>query len=249
MRIVLLGTGFAVPSQKRVQSGVLIGTEGNLILLDCGSGVMGNLAKAGYDTTDITQIFFTHAHLDHNIDFFPILKARILLGKAEMKAYGPVGTERWIKGLFEAYPYLEGRLDLKVCELKDGDVVDIGNDKVTCASTCHVDNSIGYRIDSDSSVVCSGDTEPCAGVKTLIGDWADVLIHECSVLDSSEHEKGHTTPTALGEFLKDVPVERLVLTHFSSEISGNEKEIVEIIKRYFSGDVVVGEDLLSLDVP
>lgn len=246
MRIVLLGTGYAVPSQKRVQSGVLIETGENLILVDCGSGVLGNLTKAGYSPTDITHIFFTHHHLDHDIDFFPILKARLLLGETEATAYGPEGTEKWINALFEAYPYLKGRFDLKVKELKDGETLTIGNDRVRCASVCHA-NSIAYRIDSKSSVVYSGDTEPCAGVKTLLGDGADVLIHECSVIDS--YIEGHTTPKSLGEFLKDVQVKTLVLTHFSSEISGREGEIVEILKQYFAGEIVIGEDLLSVEVP
>jgi ribonuclease BN (tRNA processing enzyme) len=246
MRIVLLGTGFAVPSQKRVQSGILIETKENLILLDCGSGVMGNLAKAGYDTVDLTHVFFTHHHLDHNIDFFPILKARLLLGNTEMKAYGPEGTKKWINSLFEAYSYLEGRLDLEVRELEDGDTVDIGGDRITCASACHSPHGIAYRIDSESSVVYSGDTEPCAGVKTLIGGGTDVLIHECSVLDS--YIEGHTTLKSLGEFLKDVQVKRLVLTHLPLEISEHEKEIVEILKQGFSGEIVIGEDLLSLEV-
>lgn len=247
MRIVLLGTGYAVPSQKRVQSGVLIATGENLILADCGSGVLGNLTKAGYSPADITHIFFTHHHLDHDIDFFPILKARLLLGKTEVRAYGPEGTEKWINALFEAYPYLEGRFDLEVKELEDGETLAIGNDRVMCASTCHA-NSIAYRINSKSSVVYSGDTEPCAGVKTLLGSGTDVLIHECSVLDSSNSE-GHTTPRSLGEFLKGAPVKTLVLTHFPSEISGHEEEIVGILKQCFAGEIVIGEDLLSLEVP
>ncbi len=249
MRIVLLGTGFAVPSRERVQSGVLIDTGENLILMDCGSGVLGNLAKAGYSPTDITHVFFTHHHLDHDIDFFPLLKARLILGQSKLSVYGPEGTEKWIDALFGVYPYLEGRLGLEVKELADGETVAIGNDTVTCASACHGPDSIAYRIDSTSSVVYSGDTEPCGGVKALIGSGTDVLIHECSVLDSSEHREGHTTPTALGEFLKDARVKTLILTHFSSEIPGHEKEILEILKRYFPGEIVIGEDLLSLKAP
>ncbi len=249
MRIVLLGTGFAVPSRKRVQSGVLIETAENKILLDCGSGVLGNLSKAGYNPTDVTHIFFTHHHLDHDIDFFPLLKARLILGQSKLSVYGPEGTEKWIDALFGAYPYLEGRLDLEVEELKDGEAVNIGDDRVTCASACHGPDSIAYRVDSASSVVYSGDTEPCGGGRTLIGDGTDVLIHECSVLDDSEHREGHTTPTALGEFLKDARVKTLILTHFSSEIPGHEEEIVEILKQYFTGEIVIGEDLLSLEVP
>ncbi|MEE8402336.1 MAG: MBL fold metallo-hydrolase, partial [Candidatus Hydrothermarchaeaceae archaeon] len=168
---------------------------------------------------------------------------------AKANVYGPEGTKKWIDALFEAYPYLEGKLDLEVKELKDGETVALGSDTITCASTFHSPDSIAYRIDSASSVVYSGDTEPCGGMKTLLGSGTDVLIHECSVLDSSEHREGHTTPTALGEFLKNAPVKTLVLTHFSSEIPGHEGEIVEILKRYFTGKIVIGEDLLSLKAP
>lgn len=249
MRIVLLGTGFAVPSPKRVQSGILIETGENLILVDCGSGVLGNLAKAGYSPTDVTHVFFTHHHLDHDIDFLPLLKARLILENTGIKSYGPEGTKKWINALFEAYPYLEGRFDLEIKELEDGETLAIGNDSVACASACHSPHSIAYRIDSKSSVVYSGDTEPCEGVKTLIGSGTDTLIHECSVLDFSEHREGHTTPTALGEFLKDAPVKRVVLTHFSSEIPGHEEEIVALLKQYFAGEIVIGKDLVSLEAP
>ncbi len=247
MRVVLLGTGFAVPSRERVQSGVLVETGGNLILLDCGGGVLGNVAKAGYNATDVTHVFLTHLHLDHNIDLFPLLKARWILEENKAKVYGPEGTKKLIDALFEAYPYLKDRFDLEITELKNGDVVSLGDDRITCASVRHSPESIAYRIESVSFIVYTGDTEPCEGVKTLIGDGIDVLIHECSLFDS--YIEGHTSVKSLGVFLKDEPIKKLVLTHFSSEIHGHEEEIVEIIKRYFSGEIVIGEDLLSLDLP
>ncbi len=249
MRIILLGTGFAVPSKERVQSGVLIGTKENLMLFDCGSGVLGNLACAGYSPRDVEHVFFTHHHLDHDIDFFPLLKARLILGKTRLSAYGPKGTKKWTDALFDAYPYLKGRFDLKIRELIEGEKVQIGNDSVTCASVLHAEGSIAYRVDSGSSIVYSGDTEPCEGVKTLLKGGVDMLIHECSVLDSSEHSEGHTTPSALSKFLKNMQVKTLVLTHFSPEISGNEKEVLKILKERFTGKIIIGKDLLSLELP
>lgn len=248
MKIVLLGTGFAVPSKERVQSGILIETGENRILMDCGSGVLGNLAKAGYSPADITHVLFTHHHLDHDIDFLPLLKARLLFDKTGMKVYGPEGTEKWADALLGAYPYLEGRFELGIKELRDGEVLNIGSDRVECAAVSHPNGGIAYRIESGASVVYSGDTEPCAGVKALIGDGTDILIHECSVPDSSDIE-GHTTPGSLGRFLEGAPVNKLVLTHLSPEVSLMEKEVVETIKRYFAGEIIVGEDLMSLEVP
>ncbi|MFV2041558.1 MAG: MBL fold metallo-hydrolase, partial [Candidatus Hydrothermarchaeales archaeon] len=172
-----------------------------------------------------------------------------ILGNAEARVYGPKGTRKWVDALFLAYPYLEEKLKLEVKELEDGETVAVGDDRVTCASVCHAPNSIAYRVDSENSIVYSGDTEPCAGVKTLISDEVDILIHECTVLDFSEHRAGHTTPTALGKFLKDMQVNTLVLTHISPEISDHEQEIVKILKQYFTGEITVGKDLLSLKIP
>lgn len=247
MKIVLLGTGFAVPSKDRVQSGILVESEENKILLDCGSGVLGNLAKAGYGATDITHVFFTHLHLDHNIDFLALLKARWILEENKARVFGPVGTKKLIDAFFKAYPYLEDRFELEITELVSGDVFTLGNDRISCASVNHSPESIAYKIESDASVVHAGDTEPCDGVKTLVGGGVDILIHECSLFDSKI--EGHTSAKSLGEFLKDLPVKRLVLTHFSSEIPGHEDEVVEILKRYFSGEIIIGEDLLSMETP
>jgi ribonuclease BN (tRNA processing enzyme) len=243
MRIIFLGTGFAVPSKERVQSGVLIETEKHKILMDCGSGVMGNLARAGYKTTDITHIFFSHHHLDHDIDFFPILKARMLFECPVLNVYGPVGTNEWAKNLFRAYPYLKEKVGLEIKELKEGEKLDFGDFSISCESTLHSPESLAYRIDSDASLIYSGDTEPCDGIKTLIGGGVDILIQECSLFDS--YVEGHTNVKSLEEFLKGLPVKRLVLTHFSSEIIGREDEVVEILKRYFSGEITIGEDLFT----
>lgn len=247
MRIVFLGTGFAVPSKERVQSGVLIETKKNKILMDCGGGVLGNLPKAGYSPNDITHVFFSHLHLDHNIDFLPLLKARWILEENTVKLYGPKGSEKLVEALFGAYPYLEDVFELDIKELENGDVFYIEDDRISCGSACHSPESIAYRIESEGSLIYSGDTQPCDGIKTLVGEGVDMLVHECSLFDSKI--EGHTNVKSLGEFMKDLPVERLVLTHFSSEITGREGEVVEILKQYFSGEIVMGEDLLTLEIP
>jgi ribonuclease BN (tRNA processing enzyme) len=249
MRIILLGTGFAIPSPKRAQSGILVETRENLILLDCGSGVLRRLSQSGIEHMKISCIFFTHHHLDHDSDFLPLIKANYLSGRKDMKIFGPMGTREWTNAQLKSYPYLEGRFELEIKELQKNDNATIGRDSVKTMPVKHIKSSLAYRIDSkDSSVVYSGDSEPCKGIRDLIGSGVDLLIHECSVLESSREKKGHTTPEKLGEFIRGLNIKKLVLTHFSPDMEGHEFEIVKIISDRYGGEIVVGEDLLRVDV-
>ena len=65
MKITLLGTGVGIPQRERVQSGVLVDTEGSLVLFDCGCGVLGRIYESGHDHKGIDAIVLTHLHLDH----------------------------------------------------------------------------------------------------------------------------------------------------------------------------------------
>lgn len=203
------------------------------------------MAEGGYDSREVGHVFFTHHHLDHNLDFFALMKANYLMGRKDMKVYGPAGTKDWVDAQLHAYPYLEGRFKLEIRELAGGEVR-LGRDHIKVKPARHIEPSLAYRIDStNASLVYSGDTEPCEGVRELIGDGVDMLIHECSLF---EDVKGHTTPRQLADFLVGLPVERLVLTHFSPQVEGRESEAVEIVSKSFEGEIIVGEDLLVLEV-
>lgn len=246
MRATLLGTGFSIPFPGRAQSGVLVETEENLILLDCGSGVLERISRSGYHHTKISHVFFTHHHLDHDMDFLALLKANYLLGRKDMKVFGPEGNEEWVASLLGAYPYLRDRFEMEVEELQDGDVITIEKDIIEVRGVAHILPSLAYRIDSGgSSLVYSGDTEPCEGVRLLCERGVDVLIHECSSLESYE---GHTSPKELGEFAETLPVKRLVLTHFSPEVEDHLPEIAEMVAESFHGEIILGYDLLKLEV-
>jgi ribonuclease BN (tRNA processing enzyme) len=244
MHITFLGTGFSVPSAYRVQSGILVETDKHLILFDCGSGILRRLFQSGYSPLRISYVFFTHLHLDHNMDYLPLIKACYLMGKHETRIFGPKGTENWFKNLLRAYPYLKGRFKIELRELEDNESISLEGDNVKCKEVVHLVPSLAYRLDSSgSSMVYSGDTEPCNGIKKLCKGGVDVLIHECS---SFKRYEGHTTPGQLAEFMKGLKVRKLILTHLSPEIEGKEKEIVEAIN--FKGETIIAKDLMRVKI-
>jgi ribonuclease BN (tRNA processing enzyme) len=92
MRIRLLGTGTPTPSLKRMSSGYLVEVGDRKILFDCGPGAYHRLLESGVKPTQITDIFFTHLHYDHCLDYIRLLMTRWDQGAgkiAELNVYGP----------------------------------------------------------------------------------------------------------------------------------------------------------------
>ena len=240
MNIILLGTGVAIPQLEKAQSGILVKTPEELLLFDCGAGILGRIVQSGYDYCKIHKVFFTHHHLDHNSDFLALLKAQQLTALDSdaqvetMNVYGPAGTQHHVAQLLELYDYLTVNVD--VTELDDGDSIRVGNGVASVRATKHSVSSIAYRMQTPTStLVYSGDTEPAESVRDLCHGDVDVLIHECSFPDAYASVSNHTTPAKLR-----------VLTHLYPHASGHEDAMVDVVKERFPGRVDVAYDLMKI---
>jgi ribonuclease BN (tRNA processing enzyme) len=251
MNIILLGTGVAIPQLERAQSGILVKTPEELVLFDCGAGILGRIIQSGYDYLKITSVFFTHHHLDHNSDFLALLKAQQLasedlgIKRQKVRIYGPEGTNHWLDTLLSSYEYIDADVDVK--ELYDNDVIRVGSSVVTVRKSIHSVPSIAYRMKTPTSTfVYSGDTEPSEAIKELCHGNVDVLVHECSFPDEFSYVTNHTTPAKLRDLLYERDIERLVLTHLYPHTIGHENAMIETIKEKFKGRVDIGYDLMKI---
>ena len=240
IEITLIGTGVAMPQPHRVQSGILVNLD-SPVLFDCGSGVLPRLL----DYASIGHVFLTHLHLDHVADVMSLIKAKWLSGSHDLRVYGPSGTKKWLSRVFDAYPYMLGRMNVEVFEMADQDRVSIGRYEVICAKTAHGMPSLGYGIADEAGrvrVVYSGDTEPVKSIAALASN-ADLLIHECSFPDSVPDVTNHTTPRMLGDMMGGVVVGRIILTHLYPHTIGFEEEMVATVREYCGCDVTIGKDM------
>ncbi len=148
---------------------------------------------------------------------------------------------------------------------KAGLVMQDENLKVTAAIVHHppVEPSFAYRFDTpDRSIVFSGDTTPSDNLIKL-AEGADVLIHEVIHKQSLarlmaripnadrlvEHiVASHTTVEDVGEVAKKAGVKTLVLTHMvpSDDPSLTDEMWRDPVKAHFSGEIIVGKDLLEI---
>jgi len=126
-----------------------------------------------------------------------------------------------------------------------------------------VDPAFAFRFDCpDRSIVFSGDTRPCENLIAL-ARGADVLVHEVMYLPGLDQLAGseagattlrahlrasHSTTEEVGRVASEAGVKTLVLTHF---VPGGPPFIADevwfdAVRPYFSGNLIVGRDLLEI---
>lgn len=245
MEVTILGTGAAIPSAERVQSGTLLARDDRTLLVDCGSGTLHRLAQAGIDHTTIDTVLLTHHHLDHVCDLPGLLKARVLDGHPSLTIHGPPGTRGVCDHLF-SIDDIGRRADCSIVEHTHEDLtLRVQEIPIEGAQTTHSKPCFAYRFDDVLSI--SGDTAPNAEVFAL-ADGVDTLIHECSFPDGT-HTDGHSTPTALGRGLADIDVERVFLTHIFPIAESEREEMAATVGTFTDASVAVATDLERIHIP
>ena len=148
---------------------------------------------------------------------------------------------------------------------RGGVVLDSGGMKVTAALVDHppIVPAFAYRFDTpDRSIVISGDTARSDALIAL-ARGADVLVHEvlylpavdglvASIPNASTLKKhiieSHTSAEDCGRVAQAAGVKTLVLSHFvpSDDASITDGMWAAAARRHFSGNVVVGKDLIEI---
>jgi len=252
MQLTFLGTGSAMPTGERFQTGLLLEDGSHTLLVDCGSGVLHRLARTEVGYEGIDTLLLTHHHLDHVSDLPVLLKAKWLAGDESLTIAGPPGTEELVTGLLDVHEYMQDRLDLTVRELDTDEAYTVAGFDVEAMETRHSMQCFAYRFtpagETDPIFVFSGDSEAFTDLVEF-ADGAAVFVHDCSFPDEVD-VSNHPTPSVLGETLDEADAElgRVYLTHLYPHTEGNHEEMLESLGKAYDGDVRFAEDGLSIDV-
>ncbi|WP_135820669.1 MBL fold metallo-hydrolase [Halostella litorea] len=245
MNVTFLGTGSAMPTGERAQTGLLLESDGRTLLVDCGSGVLHRLARTEVGYEGVSSVLVTHHHLDHVSDLLSLLKARWLAGEEHLEVVGPTGTKSLVDDLLSVHDYLEGRVDLQVREVGPH-AFEVAGFGVEGYETRHSMPTLAYRFGDE--FVFGADTEAFEGLANF-ADGAAVLAHDCSFPDDVD-VSNHPTPSQLGETLASsgADVGRVYLTHFYPHTKGREEEMVASVREAYDGDVRVASDLTTVRI-
>lgn len=276
MRITLLGTGSPIPDPRRAGPATLVSVAGAQILVDCGRGVLMRLAAAGSLPPMLSAVFITHLHSDHITDLGDVITTRWIMspGPNPLVVYGPPGTAEVVNAtLASLAPDIRYRLDhhadlgegpaVTAREVAPGEQFTLGADgaiMVSVAATDHrpVEPTVAFRIDADDrSVVLGGDGVPCAGLDSLcVGANAyvqtvlrDDLVRLVPMQRFHDILDYHSTVEQAAQTAQQNGVGTLVLTHYVPSIApGQEDEWRALAAPHFAGDIVLGDDLTSVEL-
>ncbi|NIP62323.1 MAG: ribonuclease Z [Nitrosopumilaceae archaeon] len=97
MKLVLLGTSAAQPTEKRGLSCTCLQRGGEIIMFDAGEGIQVSFLKSGLGWNKKMKIFVTHLHGDHCIGLLGLLQTMTLQHREQpIEIYGPRGIDEFI---------------------------------------------------------------------------------------------------------------------------------------------------------
>ena len=69
MKVVMLGSGAAIPDADRNASSIVINVHDKWYMFDCGAGATQQMVRGHMYPTLVEAIFLSHLHYDHIADF------------------------------------------------------------------------------------------------------------------------------------------------------------------------------------
>ena len=203
MRVIMLGTGAAMPNPDRHDSAILVTVRGRHYLLDCGHGATNQLVAADVNPAEVGHVFLSHLHYDHVADLAYFMITTWMAGReAPPVVVGPADTAHLARALLDPergafrkdiearvqYPRRRANLGALRADVREREAGLLFEDDLVRVTACYVEHipreispCFGLRLDDvdGRSVVFSGDTAPCDRLVDL-ARGADLLIHECT---------------------------------------------------------------------
>jgi ribonuclease Z len=275
MRVTLLGTGCPQADRRRFGPASLVCAGAGRFLIDCGSGVTQRLLGAGTSGAALDAVLLTHLHSDHVIDLYQLIISSWHQGRERpQRIFGPTGTRAFAEAIMELWrrereqriawerrPSVAA-LELEIIEFGEGSIWERDGVRIAAFEVDHrpVQPAFGFLFEAAGCrAAFSGDTTVCDNLIAWARD-VDLLVHECFVHREMVARRGgqidpglenvaayHTLSSAVGKVASRANARALLLTHFVPVAFDRGALLAEVTADY-AGPVVIGEDLLSVDV-
>jgi ribonuclease BN (tRNA processing enzyme) len=224
LSVKFLGSGDAFGSGGRLQTCIYVKSEAAKFLIDCGASALISMKQFGVSLPDVKTILITHLHGDHfaGIPFF-ILDSQLISRRTDpLVIAGPPGLEERIRvameNMFPGSSKVKQKFEIIYRELPEGNLVTIGELKVTGTQVVHGSGAPSYAL----RVVCAGKTI----VYTGDTEWTDRLIEvargaDLFIAESYYYEKkmkNHLNYRTLLERRQELQCKQIILTHMSDDM-------------------------------
>jgi ribonuclease BN (tRNA processing enzyme) len=255
MRLIVLGSGTAVPHALRASSSHWLETRGGSVMLDCSAPAVHRAAQEGCDWANLDAVWISHFHLDHVGGLAPLLfgtkhAPQTRQRRKPLNIYGPLGLEKLFRAFDEAndYELLKQPFPTEIREVSPREVFEmLPGLRAETFSTPHTSESLAVRLtetETNSSLVYTSDT----GYTDALAEFArgvDLFLMECSF----PRDKPVETHLELADAMRLARLaspRRAMLSHLYPEWDG--VDLVAKARKLWDGETIEARDGLRLDV-
>jgi len=254
-RLVVVGCGTVVPQPDRGGSCYYVELDDARVLMDCGPGATVALPRQSIPWANLTDVVLTHFHADH-IGALPGFFFALRHGLAQPRSlplhvWGPSGTVELFDRLAAAFGefMLDPGFQIRLHEVDPDDERRLaGGISLRTHKTPHTDESLAVRLDgARASVGYTGDSGPSPTLGRFMRG-TDVLICECSLLDSEVGEN-HLSPSGAARIANESQPDLLILTHVYPHVleRGDLESLVQGAG-YDTGEIVLAYEGYTVEL-
>lgn len=254
LEIVFLGTAASVPTAGRSLPAMLVKSQGERYLVDCGEGAQLRLMQAG-ESLKVSRVFLTHDHLDHWLGLGGLLFSLSLLRMQPVPKviiYGGDSTlqrAETLYGMIRSKDSAKTYVEVEFTEIAPGVIFEDAHLAVQAFPANHRERPcFGYVFQSKGPdgvrVVFSGDTRYSDDL-IKIATGADCLVCEANFLSDKEdlaEKVGHLTAAQAGTIAAQSGVKALLLNHVSREYVNDMNKVLAEAQRAYP-QTIIPDDL------
>ncbi len=250
MRLTVLGCGTAKPRPETPASGLLVESDSDQLLLDCGPGVANRLAQR-MDPRALSAIVVSHLHADHYLDLAGLRYLFPWAGHTgrRVPVYLPPGGLKRIAALCIAISERPGFFDdaFDLREYEPTRSIGVGDLQVSFVGARHYVPAWSIVVDGPAGtrLVYGGDTGPSERLLET-ARTADLLVLEATFASPAEDEieRGHLTAEEAIDIAAEAEVPQALLVHYPADRRAEIDRLCAATGRR----VVTAEPLMTLHV-
>ena len=230
VEVQFLGSGDALGSGGRFQTCILVRSENEHFLIDCGASSLIAMKKFGIEPAAIDRVLISHLHGDHfgGIPFL-LLDGQFSGRTRPLTIAGPEGVESRVKAgmevLFPGSSKVERKFSVSFADFHPRKEMVLGSLSVTPYEGVHPSGSpsLSLRIQTAGRVIAySGDTE---WVETLQDAARDADLFICEAYSFEKKIKFHLDYRTILDRLPRLGCKKIILTHMNRDLLSRLGEV------------------------